>query len=515
MEAQTWVAYGLFSVIFVYLINHLCRGNHKLNLPPGPKPWPIIGNFDLIGPLPHHSIHELSKIYGPIMTLKFGSVPVIVGSSVEMAKSILKTNDEIFAGRPTTAAGKYTTYNYSNMTWSHYGPYFRQARKLWSMHLFSAKSLESYEYIRVEEHNSLLRSIFNTNGEPITLKDYLSKLSLNVISRVVLGKRYLDKCNDNDVDGQVNKIDDEFSLMLDELFILNGVLNLGDWIPCVKYLDIQGYEKRMKIIGKKFERFMEHVLDEHNARRENEKDNWVPKDMVDVLLQHGNDSNHQVKIDRNGVKAFTQDLIAGGTDTSTITLEWAITELIRRPDIIAKATEELDHVIGKERWVQEQDIQNLPYIQAIVKETLRLHPVTPLLVPRFSREQVKVEGYDIPKGSVALVNTFTIHRDPSVYDKPLEFWPDRFIDKDIDVKSQDFEFLPFGSGRRKCPGYNLGLKIVEPGLANLLHGFEWKLPDNIKPQDMDMEEIFGLTNPKKTPVVVCAQPRLPHYIYCK
>ncbi|KAL2927080.1 Flavonoid 3'-monooxygenase [Bienertia sinuspersici] len=437
-----------------------------------------------------------------------------------MATNFLKDNDEIFAGRPKTAAGKYTTYNYSNMTWSDYGPYFRQARKLWSMHLFSAKRLESYEYIRVEELNLVLRDIFNTNGEKITLKDHLSNFSLNVISRVVLGKRYLDKGNDDDNDNdnehQEKKIvtSKEFKLMLDELFILNGVLNLGDWIPCLKYLDIQGYVKRMKKVAKKFDRFMENVLDEHNARRAKEKDKWVPKDMVDVLLQYANDPNHEVKIERDGVKAFTQDLIAGGTDTSTIAIEWAITELIRKPEIIAKATEELDHVIGKERWVQEGDIQNLPYIRNIVKETFRLHPVTPLLVPRLSKEQVKVEGYDIPKGSVVLVNTFTIHRDPNLYEKPQEFCPSRFIEKENkEVKSQEFEHLPFGSGRRKCPGYNLGLKIIELCLANLLHGFEWKLPDNIKPDDLDMEEIFSLANSKKIPLIVCAHPRLPRHMY--
>ncbi|XP_021721009.1 cytochrome P450 750A1-like [Chenopodium quinoa] len=290
----------LAAIAIVLLTNHLCR--RKLSLPPGPKPWPIIGNFNLIGSLPHHSIHELSKKYEPIMMLHYGSVPVLVGSSVEMAKKFLKTHDETFAGRPKNADGKYTTYNYSDITWSQYGPYWRQARKICLMELFSSKRLELNEYIRVEELNSMLIGIFNTNGEPIVLRDHLSTMNLNVISRMVLGKKYLDKNNE---EKSIVTLE-EFKLMLDELFLLNGVLNLGDWIPCLKYMDVQGYVKRMKILAKKFDRFLEHVLDEHNDRREKEKENWVAKDMVDVLLQIADDPTNEVKLERIGVKAFSQ-----------------------------------------------------------------------------------------------------------------------------------------------------------------------------------------------------------------
>ncbi|XP_021864016.2 trimethyltridecatetraene synthase-like [Spinacia oleracea] len=511
MEAPTWAAYAvalLAAITLVQLTNHLLL-RRKLNLPPGPKPWPIIGNFNLIGPLPHHSIDKLSKKYGPIMMLKYGSVPVLVGSSVEMAKCFLKTNDVIFAGRPQNAAGKYTTYNYSDITWCQYGPYWRQARKICLMELFNVKRLESYEYIRVEELNSVLKGLYNINGESTRLKDHLFTLNLNVISRMVLGKKYLEK---NDDEKSVVTIE-EFKVMLDELFLLNGVLNLGDWIPCIKYLDVQGYVKRMKILAKKFDKFLEHVLDEHNARREKEKDDWVAKDMVDVLLQLADDPNLEVKLERIGVKAFCQDLVAGGTESSIIIVEWAISELLRKPEIFAKATEELDRVIGKNRWVEEKDIKNLPYIRAIVKETMRLHPVAPMLSPRLAREQVQIKGYDIPKGSIVLVNTFTIQRDPNVYQNPEEFWPERFVGNDIDVKGHNFELLPFGSGRRMCPGYSLGLKIIESSLANILHGFEWKLPGNMKVEDLNMDEICGLSNPKKIPLTACAQPRLPRHIY--
>ncbi|KAA8541628.1 hypothetical protein F0562_022780 [Nyssa sinensis] len=301
--AAAWVA----TLALLLLSRHLrCR---KLNLPPGPKPWPIIGNLNHIGSLPHRSIHQLSQKYGPIMQLHFGSSPVVVGSSTEFAKLFLKTNDVTFASRPKTAAGKYTTYNYSDITWSPYGPYWRQARKICLMELFSAKRLEEFEYIRKEEMKTLLKGLFESSGEPITLKYHLSTLSLNVISRMVLGKRYLDEVADSIVKP------DEFKKMLDELFLLNGVFNIGDLIPWLSFLDLQGYVKRMKVLSKKLDIFLEHVVDEHNAKRK-AVENYVAKDMVDVLLQLADDPNLEVKLERKGIKAFTQDLLAGGTESS-------------------------------------------------------------------------------------------------------------------------------------------------------------------------------------------------------
>uniref|UniRef100_A0A803NYB1 Uncharacterized protein n=1 Tax=Cannabis sativa TaxID=3483 RepID=A0A803NYB1_CANSA len=465
MKDLTWVSYAaiwLATVALILLSKRLRR--RKLNLPPGPKPWPIIGNLNLIGPLPHRSIHEISKKYGPIMQLQFGSHPVVVGSSVEMAKVILKTHDVIFAGRPKTAAGKYTTYNYSDITWSPYGPYWRQARKMCLMELFSVRRLDSYEYIRKEEMNSLLKGLNESAEKPITLKEHLSNVSLNVISRMVLGKKYTDESENAIVSPE------EFKKMLDELFLLSGVLNIGDSIPWIDFLDLQGYIKRMKALSKKFDRFLEHVLDEHNERRKGVKD-YVAQDMVDVLLQLAEDPNLEVKLERHGVKAFTQ------------------------------------------RWVEEKDIDKLPYINSIVKETMRLHPVAPMLVPRFTREDCQVAGYDIPKDTRVLVNVFTIGRDPSLWDQPEEFMPERFLDKSIDVKGHDFELLPFGAGRRMCPGYSLGLKVIQSSLANLLHGFTWTLPPNMKKEDLDMTEIFGLSTPKKFPLVVISKPRLSPHLY--
>ncbi|XP_028763227.1 flavonoid 3'-monooxygenase [Neltuma alba] len=500
-SAAVWLATTAVLLLFG---RYLRRRQYKL--PPGPRPWPIIGNLNLIGPLPHQSIHALSQKYGPIMHVWFGTKPVVVGSSVELARDFLKTHDAALAGRPKFSAGKYTTYNYSDITWSQYGPYWRQARKMCLTELFSAKRLESYEYIRREELRAVLKELYYSANKTIVLKDHLSTLSLNVISRMVLGKRYLEKSQNAIVSPE------EFKKMLDELFLLNGVLNIGDFIPWIHFLDLQGYVRRMKALSKKFNRFMEHVLDEHNERRRGNPD-YVAKDMVDVLLQLADDPTLEVKLERHGIKAFTQDLIAGGTESSAVTVEWAISELLRKPEIFKKATEELDRVIGRERWVEEKDVPNLPYINAIAKETMRLHPVAPMLVPRMAREDVKVAGYDIPKGTQILVNTWTIGRDPAVWENPNDFEPERFLTKNIDVKGHDFELLPFGAGRRMCPGYPLGIKVIQASLANMLHGFHWRLKDGMKKEDLSMEEIFGLSTPKKFPLETVVQPRLAPHLY--
>ncbi|KAL6274385.1 hypothetical protein ACE6H2_025077 [Prunus campanulata] len=298
--------------------------SNKLKLPPGPKPWPIIGNLNLIGPLPHQSLHKLSQIYGPIMQLKFGSYPVVIASSAEKAKQFSRTHDHIFASRPPTAAGKYTAYNYSNLIWAPNGPYWRQGPKICLSHLFRPKMLDSYEYIRVEESRAFLSRLCAFSGKPtmlkehllrltlsiisrvvlgkpVTLKEHISRLTLSTVSRIVLGKEYFSESQFVTSTMTLR----EFQDMLDELVCLSGVLNIGDWIPWLKFFDLQGYVKQMKALNKKFDLFHDYILNEHKAKKK-EETNFVPKDMVDLLLQLVDDPDLEVKLNRDSVKGFTQ-----------------------------------------------------------------------------------------------------------------------------------------------------------------------------------------------------------------
>ncbi|WVZ65099.1 hypothetical protein U9M48_014520 [Paspalum notatum var. saurae] len=479
MELAAWatifLALLLGAVLFPLITFH-SRGRRAYNLPPGPKPWPIIGNLNLIGELPHRSIHELSKRYGPLMQLRLGSVPVVVGASAEMAKIFLKTKDEAFSDRPRFAISKHSAYNYSDILWSPYGPHHRQARRICAAELFSAKRLESFEHVRDEEVLVMLRHLHQASGRTVRLRDYLQTLPLGVISRVVLGRKYV---VEEEGASPPAITPAEFMEVMDEVFVLLGAFNIGDFIPWLDWLDLQGYVRRMKKMSATFDSFLEHVLDVHNERRRLEGDRFVAKDMVDVLRPLADDTDLEVPLNRDSVKAITQDLIVGGTDTPANTIEWAVSELLKNPEILAKATEELNDVVGLDRLVTEGDLPRLPYLEAILKETMRVHSAVPMLAPHLSREDASVDGYEIPAGTTVFVNVWSIGRDPVLWDAPQEFMLERFLGSKVDVRGQDFELLPFGSGRRMCPGFKVALKVMARSLANLLHGFVWRLPDGV------------------------------------
>ncbi|TVU46950.1 hypothetical protein EJB05_06524, partial [Eragrostis curvula] len=475
----------LAIVLFLRTILHRTR---KYKLPPGPLPWPVIGNLNLIGPLPHHSLHQLSARYGPLMSLRFGSVPVVVGSSVDAARLILKTHDLDFIDRPTTAAGKYTSYNNSSMLWSTYGDYWRQARRLWQTELLSAKQLKLHERARGEEVSAMLRDLHHatTSASTVALSEHLMMASLNVISRMVLGRKYVGKGSA----GAELATPEEFGWMMDELFFLNGAVNVGDVIPWLDWLDPQGYVKRMKRVSKALDAFLEKVLDEHDERRRREGEAFVARDMVDKLLQLADDPSLKVPIKRHGVKAFTLELFAAGTDTSAATVEWAMSELVKKPEVLARATEELDRVVGRSRLVTEGDIPNLPAARTRPWAATTYRP-----------------------GTRVLINVMAICRDPEVWEAPTEFRPERFVGSSVDVRGQDLELLPFGSGRRMCPGHSLGLKMVQVTLANLLHAFEWRLPDGVAADELSMEENFRMNVLRKVPLEAVAEPKLPAHLY--
>ncbi|XP_023769582.1 trimethyltridecatetraene synthase [Lactuca sativa] len=508
MESLSWILLATAIFVLIFKLLNYPHGSTK-NLPPGPRPWPLIGNLNLIGPLPHHSLHNLSQTYGKLMYLKFGSFPVVIASSPDMAKLFLKTHDHIFASRPLTAAGKYTSYNYQDILFAPSTDHWKQGRKIYLNEVFSPKRLDSSEYIRVQETHDFLSCLHALSGDPIILKEHVLRTILCQISRTVLGRKYFSESKDK----KESLTLEEFQEMLDEFSVLNAVFNLGDWIPWMGFMDLQGYVKRMKALSKRFDRLYEHVFNEHRARMKDEKEGFVARDVVDVLLKLAEDPNLEVKLNIDAVKGLTQDLIVGATDTTTTTIEWAMSELIKQPHLIKKATEELDRVIGKERWLQETDFTNLPFIDLILKETMRLHPPGVLLAPHLALEDCKVDRYDIVKGTIVFVNTWSIGRDSVVWDDVDSFRPERFLGSDIDVKGQHFELLPFSSGRRMCPGYRLGLKMMRSLLGNMLHGFNWKLPENMRCDDIKMEEVYGLSTKRKFPLVAVLEPRLPSHMY--
>lgn len=210
-------------------------------------------------------------------------------------------------------------------------------------------------------------------------------------------------------------------------------------------------------------------------------------------------------------------MFAAGTDTSSSTTEWAIAELIRNPGLMVSIQKELDTVVGANRLVNEMDLAHLPYLEAVVKETFRLHPSTPLSLPRVANESCEIFNYHIPKGATLLVNVWAISRDPKEWSNPLEFKPERFLPGgekfDVDIKGTDFEVIPFGAGRRICAGMSLGLRMVQLLTATLVHAFDWELENGLLPEKLNMDEAYGLTLQREKPLLVHPRPRLAQHLY--
>eukprot|EP01018_Ginkgo_biloba_P005300 Gb_04398 [translate_table: standard] len=479
---------GLFILYWIFSKFGLQgKINGRVGLPPGPTPWPIIGNLHMLGKLPHRTLRDLANKYGPIMYLQLGSFPAVVASSPHMAKEFLKTHDAIFGSRPPTFAGKYTAYNYSDLSFSPYGAYWRRIRKLCTLQLLTAKRIESFRPIREQEVSLTIDSIWaeSENGAKfVNVSKRLYSLTAHIVCRMVTGRKYSD-----DYLGPGKG----FKQMILELFTVSGAFNIGEYIPYIEWLDLQGIKRRMKKVHKIFDAFAEKVIDEHVERM---KLNWqkdYSKDFVDVLLEMSESPHTEIR--RANIKAIIYDMLVAGIETTATTLEWALSELLRNPHVMKKAQKELESVVGMNRRIKESDLSDLIYLQCVVKETLRLYPPAGLMLPHQSTEGCTVGGYHIPGKTRLMVNVWAIGRDPAVWEDPLAFRPERFIGRDIDVQGQNFELIPFGSGRRGCPGLSLGFGMVEFALAQILHFFDWSVEGD--PAELNMSEVFGLTMPRK------------------
>ncbi|KAL5544746.1 hypothetical protein UlMin_008530 [Ulmus minor] len=474
----------IFGSICFYFLTRRCNPNKTgRKLPPGPRPLPIIGNLHNLTTLPHRGLQSLSQKYGPIMYLRLGQVPTIVISSPRAAELFLKTNDVVFASRPKVQASDLLSYGSKGMAFSEYGPYWRNVRKLCTVKLLSSSKIESFAALRKEEVVAAVEAVKGVAAAHgvVDLSEKVGKLVEDISYRIIFGR---------------NK-DHRFDLgeLVEEALILGGAINVADYAPYLAPFDLQGFTRRLKVVSKKLDKALEKIIMEHEQAT-----NGDHQDFVDVLLslmnQPMNPQDEQVFIiDRTNIKAILLDLMVASFDTSATTIVWNFSELLRNPRVMKNLQQELESVVGLDRMVEERDLRQLSYLDMVVKESFRLHPVAPLLVPRESTEDITIEGFFIPKKSRIIVNTWTIGRDPNVWSENVEeFYPERFIGGDIDeLKGKDFRLLPFGSGRRGCPGIQMGLVAVRFALAQLVHCFNWELPSDMQPKDLDMTESFGLS----------------------
>ncbi|KAG9443507.1 hypothetical protein H6P81_014847 [Aristolochia fimbriata] len=473
-----------------------------IKLPPGPRKLPIIGNIhNLVGSHPHRVLRDLAQKYGPLMHLRLGQLSVIVVSSPDMAKEMFKTHDLNFSQRPEMIGGKIITYGNADLVFAPYGDFWRQLRKICILEVLSTKRVQSFSKIREEETMKLVRLISMSPGSAINLSKKLFSLSIDITARGTFG----DRCEDRG----------GFKAALDEAIKLTGGFNVADLFPNSKWVCfLSRAEPKFQRIHIKLDGIVSSIIEAHrekmNNRKTEEEGNCRDgvEDLVDVLLRVQKVHDLEFELTQENIKGVIFDIFAAGTETSSTTMVWAMSYMLKKPKVMQKAQEEIRRIVknGKVE-ITENEIAQMNYLKLVIRETLRLCPPLPLLLPRESIDDCEIGGYQIPKKSRVLVNFWAIGRDPKYWDNPEDFVPERFLGTpSVDFRGQNFELIPFGSGRRGCPGILFGLATIERALASLLYYFDWKLADGVKAEDLDMSEAFGITLGRKSSLCVSATP---------
>ncbi|KAI3746020.1 hypothetical protein L6452_08435 [Arctium lappa] len=463
------------------------------NQPPGPTPFPIIGNLHLLGDQPHQSLANLAKTHGPIMFLKLGRINTLVISSAAAAKQVLKKQDLVFANRHIPDALTAHNHSHYSVVFLPVGSRWRAVRKIFNSNIFSSNSLDANQHLRSQKVHELVAYCrrASESNDSVDIGRAAFRTTLNLLSNTIFSKDLTDPYDDSG--------SKEFRELIGNVMVEAGKPNLVDFFPVLKKIDPQGNRRRMgRYFGKLLDIF-EELIKERVVMEKLKED-----DVLDVCLKINRDNPDEIS--RTQIKGMFLDLFAAGTDTTSNSLEWAMTELLRNPHTMAKAKKELEQIIGKGKNVEETDIMRLPYLWCIVKETLRIHPPVPLLIPRKTENEVKLNSYTIPRGTQVLINVWAIRRDATLWEDPLEFKPERFLTSGIDLRGQDFELIPFGAGRRICPGLPLAVRMLPMMLGSLLNNFDWNLDVGISPKELDMTEKFGITLQKVDPLCVVPRP---------
>jgi cytochrome P450 len=432
------------------------------------------------------------------MLLHFGSQPVLVVSSAFAAREIMKIHDLVFSSRPKLSLARRLLYDSKDVAFSPYGEYWRQVRSICVLHLLSNKRVQSFRSVMEEETALMIDNVRSRSPSSslINMTDMLVSLTNNIVCRVALGRKY-----DGAGEGK------SFRELLAGLVELLGVSNVGDFIPWLAWINsITGLNAKVDKVAKEMDEFLGGVVEErmNRCKQENgDSKQEETQDFVNILLEIQRENALGFSFQSDTVKALLLDMLGAGTDTTSTALLWTMTELLRHPQVLKKLQNEVREIARGKPNVTDDDLDKMHYLKAVIKEALRMHAPVPLLIPREAIQDVRVMGYDIAAGTQVLINAWAIARDPLTWEDPEEFRPERFLNNSIDLKGHDFEFIPFGAGRRGCPGILFAMNVNELALANVVHSFDLSLPCG---EDLDMGEVNGLAIHKKTPLIVVATP---------
>ncbi|XP_060182111.1 xanthotoxin 5-hydroxylase CYP82C4-like, partial [Lycium barbarum] len=490
--------------------------------PKAPGSWPIIGHLHLLnGQLPVcRTLGLMADKYGPIFQLQLGAHPALVVSSWEMVKDCFTNgNDKIFASRPSMVLSKYF-YNGKVFALAPYGPYWRNIRKMVTLELLTNTRLEKLKHVRTSEVNCCIKELYYSNWSnssndfpaQVNLSSWFEHITCNIIMRMLAGKRFSSSVNEK---SGVEEM--QFKESIKKALLLGGTFVVSDAVPSLEWMDIGGHIKAMKQTFKEVDSVFDSWLKEHIQKRKDcdiNSTNGDQSDFIDVMLSTLPEQTMESGYDRDAIiKATTLILIMTASESTAETLIWALSLLMNDTHSLKIAQNELDEHVGRNRWVEESDIKNLPYLQAIIKETLRLYPPGPLSGPREANEDCYVDKYCIQKGTRLIVNLWKLQRDPRIWEDPDEFKPERWFMKEhvnINFRGQNFEYIPFSFGRRMCPGLMFGTQVVHLTLARLLHGFNISMP---REEPVDLSEGLGIALPKMKPLQPLLSPRLTVELY--
>ncbi|KAK4260044.1 hypothetical protein QN277_003217 [Acacia crassicarpa] len=506
--------FALLVCIFLYFFRRWLTDETKaFNAPQAGGALPIIGHLHLFGEhqLLHRTLASMADKYGPAFTIRMGSNKVLILSSWEMAKECFTVQDRVFSSRPVVTASKLLGYDCAMFGFAPYGAYWREVRKIATIELLSNHRLEKLKHMRTSEVDIAVKELYNSwssqgcpeNGVLLDMKQWFGNLCFNVLLRMVAGKRYFGASSEDDGEAQYCQ------KVIRDLVHLFGVPVISDAIPMLKWWDRNGVKREMKKTARKLDQLIGEWLEEHKQKRRllDEPAAREEQDFMDVMLRILQENPIPFYDSDTIIKSTSLNMIAGA-DSIVVAITWALCLILNNPRVLKKAQDELDIQIGRERQAKESDIKNLPYLQAIVKESLRLYPAGQLISFLEATEDCTLStGYHVPAGTQLMVNLWKIHRDEQAWPDPHSFKPERFLysNKDIDVKGKNYELLPFGSGRRSCPGMSLALQMMHLTLTALLHSFEMFTPFN---EPVDMTMTTGLSSIKATPLEVYLIPRI-------
>ncbi|XP_065859393.1 cytochrome P450 726A27-like [Euphorbia lathyris] len=481
------------SVLFNIWKKKKLIGKPSETLPPGPWRLPLIGNIhQLATNHPHRRLTELSKTYGPIMHIQIGQVPALIISSSESAKQVLKTQESDFLERPNFFAADIMLYNRSGVTFAAYGDYWRQMKKIVIQEVLSAKRVKSFRSIREKEVRNFVEYLTSKRESPVNLTSKLMSLTNSIIALTISGN----KC----------KKQEEIIGVVGKAIEAAGGFGVADAFPSWKFLPvITGMSSLLRRIHGQADEILEDIIKEHKENREGVKLKEESDNIVDVLLDIQENGELDFPLTTDHIKAMIMDLLGAATDTSAVTIEWAISELINNPSIMIKAQEEVRTICRGSKTINEEHLRELKYLKSIIKETLRLHTPTPL-IPRECMRKCRLNGYVIHPKTRVLINEYAIGKDPKIWEDPESFIPERFDGVSIDFKGNDFELIPFGAGKRICPGIAMVVANVELIIAEMLYHFDWKLPDGAQSGSLDMSESFGLVVKRKAELILVPIP---------